>query len=665
MFDTILIANRGEIACRVIRTARRLGIRTVAVYSEADATSMHVAQADEAVLLGPAPAAESYLNIARVLVAAKATGAQAIHPGYGFLSENAAFAEACGREGIVFIGPPVEAIRAMGSKSESKRLMEQAGVPLVPGYHGEGQSDGDLAQQAEIIGYPLLVKASAGGGGKGMRVVRQASDLSTAIASARREAKAAFGDETLLLERYLDHPRHVEIQVFADSLGNAVYLFERDCSIQRRHQKVIEEAPAPALPDGIRRAMGEAAVAAAKAVGYRGAGTVEFLYQDGQFYFIEMNTRLQVEHPVTEMITGQDLVEWQLRVAAGQPLPLAQEQLTRRGHAFEARIYAEDPAKDFLPATGRLIHLRPPAGDAHVRVDTGVGEGDAVTVHYDPMIAKLIVWDEDRDSALRRLRRALAEYEVAGLVTNLSFLAAIAAHPAFAAFEVDTGFIDRHHAALLPPPEPVSDLALAFAAAGVLLRQQDEAAKESADPHSPWNTLSGWRMNLVQPTPLIFLEGEDRRRVAVIFQRGGWRMDLPGGGREVRLVQRQGARLVLEVDGLRKTGVVVADGLDVTILLDGQSWRLRLDDPAMRAEEQVMGGGKLVAPMTGTVAQILASAGLSVERGQPLIVVEAMKMEHTITAPARGIVGEIFFQVGDAVADGVELLSFEPEEAAP
>jgi 3-methylcrotonyl-CoA carboxylase alpha subunit len=667
MFDKILIANRGEIACRVIRTAKRLGIRTVAVYSEADARAMHVAMADEAFLIGPAPASESYLRVDAILDAVARSGAQAVHPGYGFLSENAAFAEACAAAGVVFIGPPTGAIRAMGSKAESKRLMETAGVPLVPGYHGAGQSQGELTKAAARIGYPVLVKASAGGGGKGMRVVREPGGLAEAVAAAKREAKAAFGDDSLLLETYLDHPRHVEIQVFADTHGNAVYLFERDCSIQRRHQKVIEEAPAPALPDDVRRAMGEAAVAAAKAVDYVGAGTVEFLYQDGRFFFIEMNTRLQVEHPVTEMITGLDLVEWQLQVAAGRKLPLAQGQLIRHGHAFEARLYAEDPAREFLPAIGRLTHLEPPAEGRHVRVDTGVVQGDEVTVHYDPMIAKLIVWDEDRDAALRRLRRALADYRVAGVTTNVSFLGAIAGHPAFAACEIDTGFIERHHADLLPPPKPVPALGLAFASLALLLWREESsraAAGGSGDPWSPWHQTRGWRLNDDNHHDFRFLDGDDARLVTVHFVRDGWQLDLPteiwpNGQLTARRAILDGRTLSAEIGGERRTATVVQNGFDLTVLHEGQAWRIKLDDPSARAADREVGDGRLAAPMPGTVVQVLVEAGQQVTRGTGLIVVEAMKMEHTIKAPADGTVGEVHFRVGDPVSEGAELLSFE------
>ena len=665
MFDKILIANRGEIACRVIRTAKRLGIRTVAVYSEADANAMHVAMADEAFLIGPAPAAESYLRTDAILDAIAKSGAQAVHPGYGFMSENAGFAEACAKAGVVFIGPPVSAIRAMGSKSESKRLMEAAGVPLVPGYHGTKQSVSELTAEAARIGYPVLVKASAGGGGKGMRVVTDESGLADAIASAKREAKSAFGDDSLLLESYLGKPRHVEIQIFADTQGNAVYLFERDCSIQRRHQKVIEEAPAPALSDHLRRAMGEAAVAAAQAVNYVGAGTVEFLYQDGRFFFIEMNTRLQVEHPVTEMITGLDLVEWQLLVASGKPLPLAQEQLVRRGHAFEARLYAEDPDRDFLPAIGRLTHLEPPTENRHVRVDTGVRQGDEVSMFYDPMIAKLIVWDEDRDSALRRLRRALADYHVAGVTTNLGFLGAIAAHPAFAACEIDTGFIPRHHADLLPPPSPVPPLGLAFAALALLLWRDEDAAQaatRSGDPHSPWHQTNGWRLNDDNHHDFRFVDGEAACPVTVHFVKDGWKLDLPGGTLTARRASLSGRTLTAEIGGERRSATVVQAGLDLTILHDGQCWRIKLDDPSAKAAGQDAGDGRLAAPMPGTVVQVLVKPGDVVTSGQPLIVVEAMKMEHAIKAPADGTVTAVHYGVGDPVAEGADLLEFQAAE---
>ncbi len=518
MFEKILIANRGEIACRIIRTARRLGVRTVAVYSEADAHALHVEMADEAHPIGPPPARESYLNIGRILDAARRSGAQAVHPGYGFLSENADFAAACVAAGLNFIGPPASAIRAMGLKSASKALMERSGVPVVPGYYGDAQDLATLTAAAERTGYPVLLKASAGGGGKGMRVVERRADLEGAVSSAKREAASSFGDDRLLIERYLTNPRHIEIQIFADSHGQVISLFERDCSIQRRHQKVIEEAPAPGMDPARRRSMGEAACAAARAIGYVNAGTVEFIVEGDAFYFMEMNTRLQVEHPVTEFITGLDLVEWQLRVAAGEPLPQSAEEVRIYGHAIEARIYAEDPAREFRPSIGTLWHLATPKENQHVRVDTGVRASDAVIIDYDPMIAKLIVWDKDREGAVRRLRGALAEYQVAGVTTNIALLSAIAAHPAFAAGQLDTGFIGRHAAELTPASKPAPREVLAAAVLRVLRDQQREAAERAAataDPWSPWNQLTSWRMNGAGYQDLIFEEGESKITVRV------------------------------------------------------------------------------------------------------------------------------------------------------
>src|SRR5258708_897400 len=488
MFAKILIANRGEIACRVIKTARRLGIRTVAVFSDADRAARHVAMADEAVHIGGSPPRESYLVADKIIEAARRTGAEAIHPGYGFLAENAGFAEACATAGIVFIGPPPAAIRAMGSKSQAKKIMEKANVPLVPGYHGDDQSPDLLAREAADIGFPVLIKASAGGGGKGMRVVESPEKFADALAGARREAKASFADDHVLVEKYLTRPRHIEIQVFADSHGNCVSLFERDCSIQRRHQKVIEEAPAPNMDPARRQAMGKAAVAAARAIGYQGAGTVEFIAdQDGTFYFMEMNTRLQVEHPVTEAITGQDLVEWQLVVAAGGKMPLKQEQLRIDGHAVEVRLYAEDPARNFLPSTGTLVHLRLPEEGPHVRVDTGVREGDTVTPFYDPMIAKVIVHDRDRVSAMRRMAALMGETEVVGVTTNATLLKALCSHKAFVGGEVDTGFIERHRDELLAEPVPADDRSFAVAT----LARVAEWASASADP---WDQKNGFRL---------------------------------------------------------------------------------------------------------------------------------------------------------------------------
>ena len=667
MLSKILIANRGEIACRVIRTARRMGVRTVAVYSDADRNALHVEMADEAHRIGPAPARESYLKADTILEVAKRSGAQGIHPGYGFLSENADFAEACAASGITFIGPPTSAIRAMGGKSEAKALMETAGVPLVPGYHGEDQDPDLLAREAERIGWPVLIKASAGGGGKGMKVATSAQDFAAQLASAKREAAASFGNDRVLLEKYLEHPRHVEIQVFADTQGNCVYLFERDCSIQRRHQKVIEEAPAPNLPDEIRKAMGEAAVAAAKAIGYVGAGTVEFLYDpaDTSFYFMEMNTRLQVEHPVTELITGQDLVEWQLRVASGEPLPLRQEDLAINGHALEVRLYAEDPDRDFLPQTGRLEHLSFPAPGPHVRIDGGVRMGDAISIHYDPMIAKLIVWDVDRPAAVRRLRTALAETQVVGLTTNVGFLSAIAAHPAFMEVDLDTRFIERHHADLLPEPTPASDTVLALATLGVLLdraAQARAAAAISSDPHSPWNTTNGWRLNDETGGSLVFRDAGGERMVELTYRRDGHRLTLPGGTvLEARGELLGDGTLNADLGGRRLSARWVKRGLETTVFTEGAGHRLTLVDTLAESVGHDGPTGKLTAPMPGKVIALLVEPGAAVTSGTPLIVLEAMKMEHTLKAPGDGVVKGIRYAVGEQVEEGVELIQFEAE----
>ncbi len=669
MFDKILIANRGEIACRVIRTARRLGLRSVAVYSDADASARHVLEADEARRLGPAPARESYLDGAGIIAAALASGARAIHPGYGFLAENAAFADACAAAGLVFIGPSPAAIRAMGSKSAAKELLSGAGVPLVPGYHGADQSPEHLQREADAIGYPLLIKASAGGGGKGMRVVEHPGEFSAALAGAQREAAAAFGDARMLLEKYLLRPRHVEIQVFADSQGQTLHLFERDCSIQRRHQKVLEEAPAPGLDGGLRERMGSAAVAAARAIGYVGAGTVEFLLaEDGAFYFMEMNTRLQVEHPVTELITGIDLVEWQLRVAAGEPLPCRQEDLAISGHAIEVRIYAEDPARDFLPATGSLSHLRLPAEGPHVRIDSGVRQGDEVSVYYDPMLAKLIVWDQDRPAALRRLQTALAACEIAGVTTNIGFLATLAAHPAFAAGEVDTGFIARHHDDLFPGERPASDRTLALAALFVLLRRAAEAratAAASNDPWSPWHRSDGWRMNADNHHSLTFFDGAREVSITAHYRSDGFLFELPGGVLTAKGELEADGSLCVELGGHRCRATVLRRGTELSVLADGRGQVLRLFDAGEQLGEPAGGGGRLTAPMPGKVIAIMVEVGTRVERGTPLLILEAMKMEHTLKAPAAGVVTAIPYPVGEMVSEGAELLTVEVEEEMP
>jgi len=663
MFTKILIANRGEIACRVIKTARRMGIRTVAVYSEADANARHVRLADEAVLLGPAAARESYLVADKIIDACKRTGAQAVHPGYGFLSENEDFAEALAANGITFIGPPASAIRAMGSKSEAKKLMGAAAVPLTPGYHGDDQNPELLHKEADAIGYPVLIKAAAGGGGKGMRLVEQSADFPDALASCKREAISSFGDDHVLIEKYITKPRHIEIQVFADTLGNCVYLFERDCSVQRRHQKVLEEAPAPGMPEERRRQMGEAAVAAAKAVGYVGAGTVEFIaMQDGTFYFMEMNTRLQVEHPVTEMITGQDLVEWQLRVAAGQPLPLRQEQLAIRGHALEARIYAEDANKGFLPATGKLIRLAPPTESINVRVDTGVEEGDEITPFYDPMIAKLIVWDETRDGALARMRKALADYQVAGLTTNIDFLSRLVACPAFAGADLDTGLIERQKEFLFPDAPAIPRDALLVATVGELLWEQHEAklaAKNSGDPWSPWHARDGWRMNLSSARTISFRDGDALLDAHVRYHGDQWQITLGGVTTLARGKKLEGDRFAVELDDRRLMASVVAVDDKRSVFLQGSTYTLLRDDPLHRVDAGDSHGGGLTAPMPGKVVALLAQVGQKVDKGTPLLILEAMKMEHTITAPAAGIVKAFCYAAGEQVSDGAPLVEFE------
>jgi 3-methylcrotonyl-CoA carboxylase alpha subunit len=652
MFRKILVANRGEIACRVMCTARRLGIATVAVYSDADAGALHVAQADEAYRIGPPPARESYLDIQAVLRAARLSGAEALHPGYGFLSENAAFAEACAEAGVVFIGPPPSAIRAMGGKSEAKALMIRAGVPVVPGYHGEDQDPALLAAEAARIGFPVLVKASAGGGGKGMRVVSSAAEFPAALAGARREALSSFGDDRVLIERYLQRPRHIEIQVFADAHGHAVSLFERDCSIQRRHQKIIEEAPAPGMQPAMRAQMGEAAVAAARAVGYVGAGTVEFIAEDGAFYFMEMNTRLQVEHPVTEMITGTDLVEWQLRVAAGEELPLAQDALKISGHAFEVRLYAEDPARGFLPSVGTLAQLRTPLSEGEVRVDTGVRAGDRISADYDPMIAKLIVHGADRTEALARLRQALAGCVVSGVQTNLALLGAIAAHPEFAAGDVDTGFIGRHEAALMPPPAPPGAHAVAAASLAVLERRAAEPVPPG-DPHSPWAEADSWRMNLPGWQDLVLSHAGARIEIRAWPEGGSWRLQWGGASHAVRARPPSG----VECDGVIRQAAAILDGDMITVACDGAVHGFDLVDPLLPAHAEAAGGGRVMAPIPGRVASVLVAAGQDVTRGQALVVMEAMKMEITLSAPADGKIAEVRCAAGDMVDEGRELVT--------
>ena len=639
---TLLVANRGEIACRVMRTAKALGLTTVAVHSAIDRDARHSREADIRVDLGGAKAADSYLDIDKLLEAAKASGAQAVHPGYGFLSENAAFARAIEQAGLIFLGPPASAIEAMGSKSAAKALMEQAGVPLVPGYHGQAQDLETFRVAAERIGYPVLLKASAGGGGKGMKVVEHESQLADALASAQREAQSAFGDARMLVEKYVLKPRHVEIQVFADQHGHCLYLNERDCSIQRRHQKVVEEAPAPGLSAELRQAMGEAAVRAAQAIGYVGAGTVEFLLDArGGFFFMEMNTRLQVEHPVTEAITGLDLVAWQIRVARGEALPLTQEQVPLDGHAIEVRLYAEDPANDFLPATGTLALYRESAPGAGRRVDSGVEEGDSVSPYYDPMLGKLIAWGENREQARLRLLAMLDEFALGGLKTNLGFLRRILAHPAFAAAELDTGFISRYQAQLLPPPAAFPEAFWQAAAEAWL--HGDKTATASVDPASSWNRADGLRLGLpARRCVHLMCEGAHQ---AVVLE-----------GDVASRYRLQGEQLSCEQDGVRLRHLAIRRGQDLFLRWDGQVHRVTAFDPIAEAEAGHAHHGGLSAPMNGSIVRVLVEVGQPVEAGIALVVLEAMKMEHSIRAPRAGTVTALFCQEGDMVNEGMSLV---------
>ncbi len=676
MFHKILIANRGEIACRIIKTARRLGIRTVAVYSSADADARHVRLADEALLIGPASARESYLVVEKIIAAARQSGAQAIHPGYGFLAESADFAAACAAAGICFIGPSAAAMRAMGDKAAAKQHMAQAGVPLLPGYHGAQQDADFLHAEADRIGYPLLIKACAGGGGKGMRQVRAASEFAAALVACQREAAASFGETRVLLERYLPRPRHIEVQVFADRHGNVVHLFERDCSVQRRYQKVVEEAPAPDMPADLRAALGAAAVAAARAVNYVGAGTVEFIVaagpagglQNASFHFMEMNTRLQVEHPVTEMITGLDLVEWQLRVAAGEPLPLLQEQLTLRGHALEARIYAEDPARDFLPAPGRLLHLALPAETQHLRIDSGVEQGDRITPHYDPLIAKLVVWDETRAGACARLLQALTQCQIVGMTTNLEFLARLIACPAFAAADLDTTLIERERALLLPdvaeqnaPPRA----AWLIAALAELLRETQAAAaaaRQHVDPHSPWHRRDGWRINHVARRSLLlrWQQGaQECLKVVEVSYGPHLTLTLDDQTTLASGALGENGHLSADLDGLRLQATVIVAEEKRHVFLHGQASVFARVDPLAHAGVSSSAAGSLRAPMPGKLIALLVAPGSAVAAGAPLLILEAMKMEHTITAPVAGRLKRFCHALGAQVDDGAELVEFE------
>ena len=666
MFTKLLIANRGEISCRIIKTAKRMGILTVALYSDADQQALHVKMADEAVYVGPSPSKDSYLQAERIIQIALKVGADAIHPGYGFLSENATFANLCAQNSIVFVGPPVSAIQSMGSKSAAKSIMEQANVPLVPGYHGDDQSADGLKSHADKMGYPVLLKAAAGGGGKGMRQVWQAAEFFDALAAAKREAMSSFNDDLMLVEKYLTEPRHVEIQVFCDNFGNGVYLFERDCSVQRRHQKIIEEAPAFGMTQELRAQMGEAALKAAKAINYAGAGTVEFLLDsDGQFYFMEMNTRLQVEHPVTEMITGQDLVEWQLRVANNEPLPLPQDALSIHGHAFEARIYAEDPNNEFLPATGRLSLLQPPIESHHVRVDTGVVQGDEVSVFYDPMIAKLIVWDENRDKALARLTKALTEYHIDGVVTNIEFLYNLASSAPFKAEQIDTGFIEKNQDVLLPNNKQYIEDLLPMAALYLMLSSQQNNTASLPDPFSPWSLGDAWRANEQHLQNLELVVGDNNFLIQVSQTGVGSQsvFDIKVDQQDylcTGVIEKN--QLISTINGHKTIANVNAHQDGYSVFCNGRVIRFTsLQADLGEAQDNAADAG-FIAPMNGTVVAILVEPEQQVEKGQTLMVMEAMKMEHSLKAPAAGCVSEFYFKAGELVDGGVELLAFKPNQ---
>src|ERR1700730_9356929 len=656
-FRKLLIANRGEIAARVIRTANAMGLRTVAVYSEADRDAMHVAMADEALLLGPARARDSYLNIVRRIAAARQSGAEAVHPGYGFLSENAEFAEACAAAGLVFVGPTADMMTAMGSKSGSKMLMEKAGVPLVPGYHGEAQDETTLAKAADKIGFPVLVKASAGGGGRGMRVVRSAAELAGAIVSAKREAKAAFGDDRMLIEKYVDNPRHIEVQVIGDSHGNLLSLFERECTLQRRHQKVIEEAPSPTLTAAQRDAVCAAARKAAAAVNYVGAGTIEFVSDGKDVFFIEMNTRLQVEHPVTELITGIDLVEWQLRVAFGEKLPVTQDQIKLNGHAIEARVYAENPHRNFMPSVGRIRTWHTPEPTNGLRIDAGYRAGDTVSPHYDAMLAKVIAWAPTRDAAIERLNRGLEESDIRGIVTNIPFLSALLTHPDVRANAIDTGFIERELKNLTPAAPAPGDLELCAAVTAILIQESHAAL---AEPPSPWRT-AGWMPVGRRQRVFTFRHGQGAEQEMRLTYGNGpasWSI----GEREFAFTFSTTADggFDLTLDGMKSHIVAYIEGHELYVRTRNGRFDLHWVDPFGGDDEEQVGEERIVAPLPGTVVALLADRGAHVHERAPILTLEVMKMEQTLRAPFAGVLKAIKCKVGDIVQEGVELAEVEP-----
>ncbi|MEL0030540.1 MAG: biotin carboxylase N-terminal domain-containing protein, partial [Betaproteobacteria bacterium] len=646
---------------------KKLGVQTVAIYSEVDANALHVEMCDESVCVGGAAPADSYLNVERIIAAAKATGSEAIHPGYGFLSENAAFARRCESEGIKFIGPSSSTIESMGLKSAAKAIVEKAGVPLLPGYHGDDQSDSVLVSEATRIGYPLLIKASAGGGGKGMRIVMKAEDFDSALAGARREAANSFGNDHVLIERYIQAPRHVEVQIFADSQGDCVYLFERDCSLQRRYQKVIEEAPAPGLSEEVRRHLGEVAVSVAQAASYEGAGTVEFIMDEQQnFYFMEMNTRLQVEHPVTEMIVGEDLVEWQLRVASGESLPKTQEAITSHGHAFEARIYAEDPHKDFLPAAGQITYLSTPDPDGkRIRIETGVRVGDEVGVYYDPMIAKVVCWGESRDLALQALRDALRQYHLAGIQTNTNFLIRLASVTNFTDADrqpsgLTTGLIAQFKDELTSSSPDVERAAIVMSVAYDLNHQAASTQRAESDRYSPWAMKDGWRLNAPPSRRYTYSVNETEYRVVTTDESGQIKVSFEDGEITLDTVSLQGNDVTASLDHQKQQATVHQDGLITTVFYNGHTVRLSAVSNSSSVEEE--SENALVAPLPGYVRQVLVAKGDVVTKDQPLIIVEAMKMEHTILSPKDGLVDDVFYKAGDQVLEGAELLAIEEQK---
>jgi len=664
MITKILIANRGEIACRIIKTAKALGIKTVAVYSEADSHALFTEQADEAYYIGESEPSESYLKIDKIINIAKTSGADAIHPGYGFLSENPELPALCKENRIIFIGPPASAIHAMGSKSEAKNIMLKVQVPLVPGYHGENQSIEVLKKASLEVGFPQLIKASAGGGGKGMRIVRQKEDVEHAILAAQREALSSFGDSKLLIEKYIEQPRHIEVQIFCDEQGNGVYLYDRDCSVQRRHQKIIEEAPAPGLSDKTRQIMGETALNCAKAINYVGAGTVEFLLDKNQkFYFMEMNTRLQVEHPVSEMITGQDLVEWQIKVANGEPLPLAQSEIPCIGHAFESRIYAENPDKDFLPATGKLQHLSLPEESEVVRIDSGIRTNDEISVFYDPMIAKLITWGEDRAIAAQTMHRALSEIHIAGIDTNCDFLKSVISHPEFLNEQITTEFIETHKVDLFNKPTPDKSTILTAAALYIhsIIADKTTNKTQTTDPFSPWNNTDFWQLNGTQATTFSLIQQDIKHTFEVSSNHNeGYVITYNNDEYEVHFVL-QNNKINTLINGVKTSSSFFLNNKLIKLFKVSSSYDFELPN-IIHDSDEAQPEGSLLAPLHGKIISLEVDSGAHVNKGDPLIIIEAMKMEHTIFAPSSGIVKNYYCTQNEIVNADQQLIEFIPEE---